>query len=648
MVKTSDINSIPIMTSNTAPSGIAKASGVYSSNYAWKAFDRQSNTSWTAPADANSGWISYMFPIKKIISKYNIINTAFVNSSPKDWTFEGSNDEVSWDVLDTKQSMIFDAYEKKEFVINNNNEYIYYRLNIKRTNGSTPSISDVEMYERIPINKILILDNGLYKKWNIATSKLETVTSTQPNESDFIDNGNEKSDLELIPSDVWELLVNHDVKVVEYTDNPNQVESVLTIETEQFSFYDEMGDSVDILYYTDNPEKTSANLEITHNYSPLDDLDGDFDVITYTDNEDMERIELNIEALPTGQIVIDNKDIKLYGLLKKLSVEKFVNDLADGILKVVLSFDSGYTWYTFNNGVWSGVDITSKDEFITKGIEYRDIQKISNDDFSKISLGDKVRLAYYLEEHANEDNNAKVTSVSTLQNQPLETPILSNASFYIINTVSTINLTLSGKLIDGKIDDVDGGKVKYKVSLNGQPYYPKDGSYTDFSLTPLDISLRLSNDDVLINNQNTLRVDIMDYWGEIDFWETTFIGKYNGLMFSDINGDYYSDDVGKIIKYLDFGTLIAGQVSTESEIKVFNTYGYPVKNLTISSTNNYEGVVIELSKTTNPFLANDTLLWNEEMADGESKTFFVRIVTNYTTPPVSGGMFEIRVDADQV
>lgn len=439
-----------------------------------------------------------------------------------------------------------------------------------------------------------------------------------------------------------------EISIIEYTDDETKNESVCSIETEPFTIRDEFGHSFDILYYTDEKNKTSANLNLISNQSPLDDLDGEFELVTYTDDSFVNNLKANINAFPLGQIVVEKNDLTFYGLLNKVTINKPFDDTLNSEAKVAMSFDSGVTWFSYDGNQWISIDITSESDFSQKCMYFNYVEKISKSIFDIKMKDNKIRFAYYIDETPLGARKSKVKNITTIQKQALETPSLNKSSFYIVNTLSTIDFTLTGKDLSGKIDDIDGGKVKYKISLNGQPYYPSDGGYTDFSESPLDIHIKLSNKDILVDKQNFIRVDIMDYWGETDFWEKSFIGAYNGLIFKDANGGYYSDDIGNIIKYLDVGTLIAGQVSNEFEIKIFNSYGYTVKNLSLITKNSNDGVKIQLSKSTNPFIANDSLLWDEEIINGESRTFYLRISTEYTTPPVSGGTFEIRVDADQV
>ncbi|PRA08990.1 MULTISPECIES: discoidin domain-containing protein [unclassified Paenibacillus] len=156
-------NVIANMTSNSSVSQIASASSEYGTSYAaWKAFDGVSSTA--------QGWVSrgIAFPIflqirlqnKVIARKYGLFSARQVES-PKDWTFEGSNDGVEWVVLDTQVNVIsWINGGIKEFTINNNEAFQFYRINITSHNGDVNyvGVSEFSIYEGTILydNKILL------------------------------------------------------------------------------------------------------------------------------------------------------------------------------------------------------------------------------------------------------------------------------------------------------------------------------------------------------------------------------------------------------------------------------------------------------------------------------------------------------------
>lgn len=147
-------NVIPTMTSNTAPNGIASASGIVNTTYdAWKAFNNNVADAWQC--NAVLGYISYKFEQAKKIKKYGItyVPTSITgpNRAPKDWTFEGSNDAVIWTVLDRQTNQTaWGSGEKRTYSMDNiKSPFLHYRLNISANNGDASylAIAEIEMME---------------------------------------------------------------------------------------------------------------------------------------------------------------------------------------------------------------------------------------------------------------------------------------------------------------------------------------------------------------------------------------------------------------------------------------------------------------------------------------------------------------------
>ncbi|MCC3379536.1 hypothetical protein JO375_08435, partial [Paenibacillus sp. UY79] len=71
--------------------------------------------------------------------------------APKDWTFEGSNDGVTWNVLDTQSNITgWVDNTPKKFSFSNSNSYKNYRINITANNGSQYlALSELEMMSKV-------------------------------------------------------------------------------------------------------------------------------------------------------------------------------------------------------------------------------------------------------------------------------------------------------------------------------------------------------------------------------------------------------------------------------------------------------------------------------------------------------------------
>ncbi|RPK28779.1 hypothetical protein [Paenibacillus xylanexedens] len=155
-------NLIPKMTSNTTPSGVVQTSNNRDTTYVgWRAFDKQFDipNSWATATNVTSAWINYTFTTSKQIQMYSI-RSYDQSFSPKSWTFEGSNDGTTWDILDIRNNELIwgtGTSTRRVFTFSNNKSYIRYRLNISGVVGqSYLIIEEIEMFEIINQNKILL------------------------------------------------------------------------------------------------------------------------------------------------------------------------------------------------------------------------------------------------------------------------------------------------------------------------------------------------------------------------------------------------------------------------------------------------------------------------------------------------------------
>lgn len=119
----------------------------------WRAFDNNSNSRWGI--GSTSGILTVALASAQKISGYTIRarNDTYLIDSPKDWTFEGSNDGTNWTVLDTRTGQTSWAMnELKTFTVAYANValYSYYRLNVTANqSGTDVSFSEMELLEAI-------------------------------------------------------------------------------------------------------------------------------------------------------------------------------------------------------------------------------------------------------------------------------------------------------------------------------------------------------------------------------------------------------------------------------------------------------------------------------------------------------------------
>jgi hypothetical protein len=152
-------NLVPIMTSNTAPSGIASASSIYTVDYdAWKAFrgvldTSASNYCWNTAVNNTTGWLAYEFTSPTIITGYAITpQNGNIIRAPRKWVFEGW-DGTSWVALDSRNISDWVLNTQKSFYFKNNTAYIKYRINVSQNNGDASylTIGVMKMYDSVGV-----------------------------------------------------------------------------------------------------------------------------------------------------------------------------------------------------------------------------------------------------------------------------------------------------------------------------------------------------------------------------------------------------------------------------------------------------------------------------------------------------------------
>ncbi|EJP6472802.1 hypothetical protein NHI66_002112 [Clostridium botulinum] len=154
-MKINTLNAIPVLSNNNN----VIHNGYLESFEPYKAFDNIDKTYWIILFNGKS-CLGYKFDRPIVISKYRIYSELNSENFFRDWTFEGSNDNLDWVILDKQSGKC-----QKDFstIINNTNSYLYYRINISKNNGgSYTGINTFEMYESLKENKFLLKQNSQY------------------------------------------------------------------------------------------------------------------------------------------------------------------------------------------------------------------------------------------------------------------------------------------------------------------------------------------------------------------------------------------------------------------------------------------------------------------------------------------------------
>src|SRR5262249_1753283 len=82
-------------------------------------------------------WLQFVSDDAHVVTRYAITSANNPpGRDPRDWTFQGSNDGVSWTTLSTLTNQMFTRrYQKRNYSFTNSTPYRYYRLNVL-ANGS--------------------------------------------------------------------------------------------------------------------------------------------------------------------------------------------------------------------------------------------------------------------------------------------------------------------------------------------------------------------------------------------------------------------------------------------------------------------------------------------------------------------------------
>lgn len=452
---------------------------------------------------------------------------------------------------------------------------------------------------------------------------------------------------EVEPFSVYDYL-SEKPEILVYTESTDDI--IVSTTTEPFDIYDEFGDSVEVLYYTDDTEVTNADLILEANWSPLDELEGDFEVVTWTDEapETAQRV-LEMQAIPKPQFIKLVNPKRIYGALDNV----LVNDISQSYRDEARYFVSGTDttkWYVWDSILKKFIiaDASSEEAIIANGMKHTDLNNITDTEWRTWNE-QHLNIGIFLKDNPRNTIVSVVENVSYEDYLPRHTAAIQDTSLYILNTTAKIDIAFNGNVLKGVLSDDDLTRVQYRVLLNNRNFYPSDGSFTKLGESPQNIELVIRSKDIKIDDWNTLKVEFKDYFGTTDYWSTNFMGTYSGLMFKDVYGEYFSNEIGDVLKYLDFGVIIAGQTTIEHEVILKNQYGYDVKNVHLyANTANFPTeMTVEFSQSQSPFIPHSDLKLSGVLANNAEMPFFIRLKTKLGSTPDANGSFDIIVRADK-
>ena len=134
---------VPVMTSNTNPSGEAICSSQHPSYPAWQAFDKSNQTCWTITGAAYNGWIGYKFNKPRKVKKATVLS---YQASTIYYKLEYSNDGAQWNSLSEECEL--QSLETKVFIVTKNVSAIYWRIFTRMNIQANQAIGEVQFYGR--------------------------------------------------------------------------------------------------------------------------------------------------------------------------------------------------------------------------------------------------------------------------------------------------------------------------------------------------------------------------------------------------------------------------------------------------------------------------------------------------------------------
>lgn len=132
----------------------------------------------TQVQSSNSVWVKYDSPIAVKVGRYSL--TSAYNAPDRDpvtWTLYGSNDEVSWDVLDMQQGQFFaGSYSTMEYPVQTDKAYKIFKIIVAEKSGYF-QLSEWQLFEasqEVGIKAINIPELAIHTERNHLTITSES------------------------------------------------------------------------------------------------------------------------------------------------------------------------------------------------------------------------------------------------------------------------------------------------------------------------------------------------------------------------------------------------------------------------------------------------------------------------------------------
>ena len=487
------------------------------------------------------------------------------------------------------------------------------------------------------------------------------------------------------------LFLGNEVEVLTWTNAPEEIFYAELETTESFKPLDliQEGGEFEVLTWTDAEETPKLELTVPE-HRPIRLLEEPVSLVTWTDSEDVPEVSMNVLAESFIHYQLSKDNIEWVGWngenwseeykMTKEEVEAltpvefkalFGNSIYQKDLYYKVFMESHNpsnstvirkitTTFKPNNPPVILEPIIMPDEihnsyvqvqgqlrdFEGDSIEYRVMIKKSGEsefyvvnDWLSVPNNHNFNRAYNYPYFLPGDNTVRVE----VRDQRGESSYW-ESHVVLLNEDPYLTIIYTDFNVSGVIGDDDGDDVAWRVKINGQVMF----DYTSFAPSPREFWYSWDSDDLNFGVMNDVTVETIDTHGGYASETFQVLGTYKGLMFVDSNGNYYTTDKGDILKMLDIGTIVGGQISEPSKVVLQNMNGFHVEDVEIEPINSQvnDHVTVEVSTSDNPFNPVPIIKVAELMAHAEEKPFFVRI--NSGKYARGGGEFEIVSRAEPV
>ncbi|MNC04295.1 hypothetical protein D3C75_517290 [compost metagenome] len=208
----------------------------------------------------------------------------------------------------------------------------------------------------------------------------------------------------------------------------------------------------------------------------------------------------------------------------------------------------------------------------------------------------------------------------------LKVDVKENISAWTEDGLTNAAIPVTGKTIASKVDFSGTGWKSVDISSIYKTSYPVYG----VRLAPNPringgvSGTNASNATTFIATSENTDVSLRPYL-TITYLQKPTIGFHDGLT----PPGYFSDNTGENFKYLEFGTLVAGQTSIAQKVYIRNLSLFDIYNtqIYVDPSQWPSNVFVELSETNSPFVAQERIYINGTISPNQDVPFYCRLST---------------------